>query len=209
MKDSSQNSSSVSQNLIMRPTEGNRKYPYSIFPSRDHCPVSTVLIKDFLLLIIFSLIHVMCIIWTLTTPSLGILISSLWSSALGPSAMPFNLLLLVLGWECGHRLVKLPHLISLEVVITIFCASVLFFFKWTGFSGGSLIKKPPAMQETQAQSLLQEDPLEKEMVTHSSILVWEIPRTEEPVRLYIVHGVTKAGHDLVTQQQEKNWKFNY
>ena len=71
-----------------------------------------------------------------------------------------------------------------------------------GFPGGSLIKKPPAMQETQAQSLLQEDPLEKEMVTHSSILVWEIPWTEEPVRLYIVHGVTKAGHDLVTQQQQ-------
>ena len=39
------------------------------------------------------------------------------------------------------------------------------------------------MQETQVQSLVQEDPLEKEMATHSSILAWEIPWTEEPSRL--------------------------
>ena len=38
----------------------------------------------------------------------------------------------------------------------------------------------PAMQETQVQFLGQEDPLEKEMATHSSILAWEIPWTEEP-----------------------------
>ena len=39
------------------------------------------------------------------------------------------------------------------------------------------------MQETRAQSLGQEDPLEEEMVTHSSILAWKIPWTEEPGRL--------------------------
>ena len=39
------------------------------------------------------------------------------------------------------------------------------------------------MQETQAQSLGQEDPLEKEMATHSGILAWEIPWTEKPARL--------------------------
>ena len=43
-----------------------------------------------------------------------------------------------------------------------------------------LVKNPPAMQETLVQALGQEDPLEKEMATHSSILAWEIPRTEEP-----------------------------
>ena len=42
------------------------------------------------------------------------------------------------------------------------------------------IKNPPAIQETWVQSLDQEDPLQKEMVTHSSLLAWEIPRTEEP-----------------------------
>ena len=41
------------------------------------------------------------------------------------------------------------------------------------------------MQETQVQSLGREDPLEKEMETHSSILAWKIPRTEEPGRLLI------------------------
>ena len=43
-----------------------------------------------------------------------------------------------------------------------------------------MIKKPPAMQETWVQSLGWEDPLEKGMATHSSILAWRIPWTEEP-----------------------------
>ena len=43
-----------------------------------------------------------------------------------------------------------------------------------------LVKNLPAMQETQVQSLGGEDPLEKEMATHSSILAWRIPWTEEP-----------------------------
>ena len=42
------------------------------------------------------------------------------------------------------------------------------------------VKNLPAIQDTQVGSLLQEDPLEKEMATHSSILAWRIPRTEEP-----------------------------
>ena len=45
------------------------------------------------------------------------------------------------------------------------------------------VKNLPAMQETQVLSLDQEDPLEKEMATHFSILAWEIPWTEEPGRL--------------------------
>ena len=48
------------------------------------------------------------------------------------------------------------------------------------FRNGSVIKNPPAMQEMEVQSLGWEDTLEKEMATHSSILVWEIPWTEEP-----------------------------
>ena len=43
-----------------------------------------------------------------------------------------------------------------------------------------MVKNPPAKQEIQVQSLGQEDPLEKQMATHSSMLAWEIPRTEEP-----------------------------
>ena len=49
-----------------------------------------------------------------------------------------------------------------------------------GFPGGSVVKNPPAKQETWVQSQRWEDPLEKEMATHSSILAWEIPWTEEP-----------------------------
>ena len=45
------------------------------------------------------------------------------------------------------------------------------------------VKCLPAMWETQVQSLDWEDPLEKEMATHSSILAWRIPLTEEPSRL--------------------------
>ena len=49
-----------------------------------------------------------------------------------------------------------------------------------GFPGGTGVKNLPAKQEKQVQSLGQEDPLEKEIVTHSSVLAWEIPWTEEP-----------------------------
>ena len=45
------------------------------------------------------------------------------------------------------------------------------------------VKRLPAMQETQDQSLSREDPLEKAMATHSSTLAWKIPWTEEPGRL--------------------------
>ena len=46
-----------------------------------------------------------------------------------------------------------------------------------------MVKILPAMQEMQVQSLGQDDPLEKEMATLSSILAWKIPQTEEPGRL--------------------------
>ena len=46
-----------------------------------------------------------------------------------------------------------------------------------------MVKNPPAIQETQVPSLGGEDPMEKEMATHSRILAWEILRTEEPAGL--------------------------
>ena len=48
------------------------------------------------------------------------------------------------------------------------------------FPAISVVKNPPAKHNTQVQSLGWEDPLEKEMATHSSILAWKIPWTEEP-----------------------------
>ena len=56
------------------------------------------------------------------------------------------------------------------------------------------LKNLPAMQETQVPSLGQEDPLVKEMATHSSILVWRIPWTDEPGRLQSM-GLQRVGHD--------------
>ena len=51
------------------------------------------------------------------------------------------------------------------------------------FPGGSVVNNLPAKEEIQIQFLGQEDALEKEMATHSIILAWEIPWTEEPGRL--------------------------
>ena len=61
------------------------------------------------------------------------------------------------------------------------------------------VKNQPAIQETQVQSLGREDPLEKEMATHSSILVWKIPWMEEPGSLQSMSS-QRVGHDRVTSQ---------
>ena len=61
-----------------------------------------------------------------------------------------------------------------------------------GFPGGSVIKNLPVMQEMWVRSLGQEDPLEKEMATHSRILAWKIPWTEEP-------------GGLQSMELQKNW----
>ena len=75
-----------------------------------------------------------------------------------------------------------------------------------GFPGGSVVKNCLPMQETQVQSLGQENPPEKRMATHSSILAWEIPCTEEPGGLQFI-GLQRVGTDLVTKQQRAlTWK---
>ena len=61
--------------------------------------------------------------------------------------------------------------------------------------GGSVVRNLPAKQETQVQSLGQEDPLEEGMATHSSILAWEILWTEEPGG--------QAWQDLASKQQQR------
>ena len=60
-----------------------------------------------------------------------------------------------------------------------------------------MVKNLPAMQETRVQSLGQEDPLEEEMATHSSVLAWEIPWTEEPGGLQPM-GSQRVSHNLAT-----------
>ena len=69
------------------------------------------------------------------------------------------------------------------------------------FSGGTvdtlvaqMVKNLPAMRESRVRSLGQEDPLEKEMATHSSILAWKIPWTEESGGLQSIRS-QRVGHD--------------
>ena len=81
-----------------------------------------------------------------------------------------------------------------------------------GLSVSSVVKNSPEMQEMLVISLGQED-LEKEMTTHSGILAWEIPWTEEPVRLQCM-GLQRVRHDLATKHQQKtttvvNYKTTY
>ena len=61
-----------------------------------------------------------------------------------------------------------------------------------------LVKSLPAVRETRVQSLGWEDLLEKEMVTHSGILAWRIPWTEEPDGLQS-SGLQRVGHESVTE----------
>ena len=79
------------------------------------------------------------------------------------------------------------HLFSLSLI------SVLIIIDFPGGSDGSL----PIMWEAWVQSLGWEDPLENEMATHSSILAWEIPRTEEPCGLWSM-GSLRVRHDWAT-----------
>ena len=62
------------------------------------------------------------------------------------------------------------------------------------FLVAQMVKNPPAMQETSVQSLGREDPLEKGLATHSSILAWRSPRTEEPGGLQST-GLQRIGCD--------------
>ena len=67
-------------------------------------------------------------------------------------------------------------------------------YVYEGFPGDSAVKNPPAMQEMRIWSLSQEYTLEKGMATHSSILGWRIPWTEEPGELRSI-GLQRIGHD--------------
>ena len=69
-----------------------------------------------------------------------------------------------------------------------------------------MVKNPLAKQETQVQSLGQEETPEKEMATHSSVLAWEIPWIEEPGGLQSM-GSQRARHYLTTEQQRQETKY--
>ena len=70
-----------------------------------------------------------------------------------------------------------------------------------------MVKHLPTTRETRVQSLGWEDPLEKEMATHSSILAWRIPWMEEPGRLQSM-GSQRVGHEWVTSLSLRTWTLD-
>ena len=71
-------------------------------------------------------------------------------------------------------------------------------FSFGASLAAQMVNNPPAMQETRVQSLSWEDPLEEGMATHSSILAWRIPWTEEPGELQSM-VLLRVGHYWVTK----------
>ena len=71
---------------------------------------------------------------------------------------------------------------------------VCIYIKDGGFPGDSVVKNPPAIQETRVPSLGWDNLLEKEMTINSSILTWKISWREEPARLQSM-GSQRVGHD--------------
>ena len=99
-----------------------------------------------------------------------------------------------LGWKSGNMTQKLlfsQWIFYPFIYLPLITTSL-------GFPGGSEEKNLPAVQETHVWSLGREDPLEKGMTTHSSILAWRIPWTEEPGRLQSM-GSQRIRHDWVTR----------
>ena len=76
-----------------------------------------------------------------------------------------------------------------------------------GFVVAQSVKNLPVVQGTQVRPLVQEDPLEKEMATHSNILAWENPWTEEPGGLQSM-GSQRFGHDRATNTLEESFKIS-
>ena len=87
---------------------------------------------------------------------------------------------------------------NLSTSLLSFSVVTVFYFSHCYRYAASLVaqrlKRLPGMQETKVRSLGREDPLEKEMATHSSTLAWRIPWREEPGRLQSM-GSQGVGHD--------------
>ena len=79
-----------------------------------------------------------------------------------------------------HTAVCTASSFFMAVYYSIVCVLIPYFCACYWFSGGSVLKKLPAVRETRVRSLGWEYPLENEMATHSRILAWRIPWTAEP-----------------------------
>ena len=94
-----------------------------------------------------------------------------------------------------------PHLWYINYNCAPMHTFVYLYLVWPGFPGDSVVKNPLAKQEKWVPSLGWEDLLQKGMATHSSILAWKIPWTEDTGGPQFM-GSQRVGHDLVTKQQQ-------
>ena len=97
--------------------------------------------------------------------------------------------------------------VDLQCCISFRCTEKWFRYIWASLVAQK-VNDLPATQKTQARSLGWEDPLEKGIATHSSILAWRIPWTEEPGGPQST-GSQRVGHDWATKRQQQyihNWQ---
>ena len=110
------------------------------------------------------------------------------------------------------RLFNLPKLMVTTDLFTVFTSlskAVVLLLSGTTLVA-QMVKSLPAMRETCIRFLGWEDPLEKGMVIHSSVLAWRIPRSEEPGAWRVtVHGLQRVGRDCVTNTHTQYVAFSY
>ena len=132
--------------------------------------------------------------------------SDLAAAAAAATQYPFNPLLICLNqWELVSNYCYwepwLKQILLCIVWKPAFHDDLWITLPWYSLYGfpfvAQVVKHLPVMQDIQAWSLGQEDPLEKEMATHSSILAWKVPWTEEPSGLQSM-GSQRVRHDWAT-----------
>ena len=109
------------------------------------------------------------------------------------------------GWG---SVLKRPHRVLLISIYLLLYIGKRKILRQREALVAQMIKNLPAMQEMRVQSLGREDPLEKEMATHSSILAWEIPWRMEPCGLQSL-GRKRVRLGLVTKQQLLRQRLKY
>ena len=124
------------------------------------------------------------------------------SIAARQASLSFTISLSLLKLICIESVMPFNHLILCHPLLQNFFFTIIYFDIQLGPDlldslVAQTVKSLPAMQETWLRSLGWEDPLEKEIATHSSIIAWKIPWTEEPGGLQPT-GSQRVRHDWVT-----------
>ena len=152
-------------------------------------------------------------IWTFVGTAMSLLFNMLSRFAI--ACLPWSNCFLISWLQSPSAVILEPPKIKSLTVSTVsssICHKVMgpdamIFISWmfiirygknVSFPGGSVLNNLPAIQDALVWSLGQKDPLEEKMATHSSILAWKIPRTEEPGVLQFI-GMQRVRHDLETE----------